>query len=88
MQIVLPERMERTMLVEINFVLDLKLIAYFLLSFGFGIAFYYIFYSDNSDSELDRMKHDLAVKKEWFRMVREQKATNPTWPVEWSEKVK
>jgi hypothetical protein len=80
--------MERMMLVEINFILDLKLIAYFLLSFGFGIAFYYIFYSNNSDSKLDCMKHDLAVRKEWFRMVREQKATNPTWPAEWSEKVK
>ena len=86
MQIVSLEPMERTMLVEINFVLDLKLIAYFLLSFGFGIAFYYIFYSDNSESELDRMKHDLAVRKEWFRMVREQKATNPKWPAEWARR--
>ena len=86
MQIVLLEPMERTMLVEINFVLDLKLIAYFLLSFGFGIAFYYIFYSDNSDSELDRMKHDLAVKKEWIRMLAEQKKSNPKWPAEWSER--
>jgi hypothetical protein len=83
MQIALPELMERMMLVEINFFLDLKLIAYFLLSFGFGIAFYYIFYSDNSDTELDRMKHDLAVRKEWFRMLAEQKATNPKWPSEW-----
>jgi hypothetical protein len=86
MQTVLPEPMERMMLVEINFVLDLKLIAYFLLSFGFGIAFYYIFYSDNSDSDLDRMKHDLAVRKEWFRMVSEQKATNPKWPSEWARR--
>ena len=86
MQIVLPERMERMMLVEINFFLDLKLIAYFLLSFGFGIAFYYIFYSDNSDTELDRMKHDLAVRKEWFRMLAEQKATNPKWPSEWTRR--
>ena len=50
------------------------------------IAFYYIFYSDNSDSKLDRMKHDLAVRKEWFRMVREQKATNPKWPAEWARR--
>ena len=86
MQIALLELMERMMLVEIKFVLDLKLIAYFLLSFGFGIAFYYIFYSDNSDSELDRMKHDLAVRKEWFRMLAEQKATNPKWPSEWARR--
>lgn len=75
--------MVRTMLVEINFVLDLKLIAYFLLSFGFGIAFYYIFYSDNSKDELERKKHDLAVKKEWIRMLAEQKKSNPTWPAGW-----
>ena len=86
MQIALLELMERMMLVEINFFLDLKLIAYFLLSFGFGIAFYYIFYSDNSDTELDRMKHDLAVRKEWFRMLAEQKATNPKWPSEWARR--
>ena len=86
MQIALLELMERMMLVEINFFLDLKLIAYFLLSFGVGIAFYYIFYSDNSDSELDRMKHDLAVRKEWFRMLAEQKATNPKWPSEWARR--
>ena len=73
------------MLVEINFFLDLKLVAYFLLSFGFGIAFYYIFYSDNSDSKLDRMRHDLAVKKEWIRMLAEQKTSNPTWPPEWGK---
>jgi hypothetical protein len=74
------------MLVEINFFLDLKLIAYFLLSFGFGIAFYYIFYSDNSDSKLDRMKHDLAVKKEWIRMLGEQKTSNTKWPPEWARR--
>jgi type II secretory pathway component PulF len=75
--------MERMMLVEINFVLNLNLIAYLLLGFGIGIAFYYMFYNNNSDSKLDRMKHDLAVKKEWIRLLSEQKATNPTWPAEW-----
>ena len=72
------------MLVEINFVLDLKLIAYFLLSFGFGIAFYYIFYSDNSDSKLDRMKHDLTVKKEWIKMEADQNRNKSKWPADWS----
>jgi hypothetical protein len=74
------------MLVEINFVINLNpnYIAYFLISVGFGIAFYYIFYSDNSETELDRMKHDLAVKKEWIRMLAEQKKSNPKWPREWA----
>ena len=61
------------MLYEVNFILDLNLIGYFLIGLGFGIAFYYMFYDNNSSTELDRMKHDLAVKKEWFRMLAEQK---------------
>ena len=74
------------MLVEINFVLNLNLIAYLLLGFGFGIAFYYMFYSDNSLNELERKKHNIAVKKEWFRMLAEQKISNPKWPAEWARK--
>ena len=74
------------MLVEINFVLNLNLIAYLSLGFGIGIAFYYMFYSNNSQTELERKKHDLAVKKEWIRMLAEQKTSNPTWPAGWSEK--
>ena len=46
---------------------------YFLLGFAFGIAFYYMFYDKNSMTELDRKKHDLEVKKEWLRMLSEQK---------------
>jgi hypothetical protein len=45
---------------------------FLLIGFGFGISFYYIFYQDNSMIKLDRMKHDLAVRKEWFRMLSEQ----------------
>ena len=59
-------------------------IAYFLFSFGFGIAFYYIFYSNNSTSELERKKHDLHVRKEWFRMLAEQKTNKSKWPANWS----
>lgn len=58
---------------EISFVLNLHLVAYFLIGLGFGIAFYYIFYDKNSMTELERKKHDLEVKKEWFRMLAEQK---------------
>ena len=52
--------------------LNLTYIAYFLIGLGFGIAFYYMFYDNNSMTELDRKKHDLEVKKEWFRMLAEQ----------------
>jgi hypothetical protein len=70
------------MLYEVSFILNLNLIGYFLLGLGFGIAFYYMFYDNNSSTELDRMKHDLEVKKEWFRMLAEQnkeKAKMAAW---------
>jgi hypothetical protein len=57
-------------------------IAYFMLGFGFGISFYYMFYSNNKMTELERAKHNLDVRKEWFRMLAEQK-TNSKWPKGW-----
>tara|TARA_R110000868_G_C10869177_1_gene762142 strand:- start:89 stop:283 length:195 start_codon:yes stop_codon:yes gene_type:complete len=62
-----------------------NLLPYLLIGFGFGIAFYYIFYSDNSMTELERKKHDIAVRKEWFRMLAEQKTKNSKWPADWSK---
>jgi len=60
-----------------------RLFPYFLISFGFGIAFYYMFYFRNdSFTKLDQMKHDLEVKKEWIRMISEQnkeKAKKAAW---------
>jgi hypothetical protein len=50
-----------------------NLLPYLLLGIGLGIASFYIFYDDNSMSELERKKHDLEVKKEWLRMLAEQK---------------
>jgi uncharacterized membrane-anchored protein len=73
------------MLVEIKFNLDLGLIAYLLSGFGFGMAFYYMFYNNNRSDELDRKKHDIQVKKEWIRMLSEQKKNNPKWPTGWSK---
>ena len=61
------------MLYEVSFMLNLTYIGYFLIGLGFGIAFYYMFYDNNSMTELERKKHDLEVKKEWFRMLAEQK---------------
>jgi ribosomal protein S6 len=62
-------------------------IAYFMLGFGFGISFYYMFYYNNSSTKLDRMKHNLAVRKEWIRMLAVQKTKNPKWPASWEEKL-
>jgi hypothetical protein len=57
---------------------------FLLIGFGFGISFYYIFYCDNSITELERKKHNLAVRKEWFKMLSEQKK-ELKWPADWSK---
>jgi len=59
-------------------------IAYFMLGLGFGISFYYMFYSDNSMTKLEHAKHDLAVRKEWIKMLADQKNKNSKWPANWS----
>jgi hypothetical protein len=61
----------------------MEFFAYFMMSFGFGMSFYYIFYYNNSMDELDRMKHNLAVRKEWFRMLADQKNKKSNWPEGW-----
>jgi hypothetical protein len=62
----------------------MEYIGYFLFSFGFGISFYYIFYSNNSMNELERAKHNLSVRKEWFKMLADQKTNKSKWPENWS----
>ena len=59
-------------------------VAYFMSGVGVGIPFYYIFYYDNSMDRLDRMRHDLAVRKEWIRMLADQKTNNSKWPQGWN----
>lgn len=61
----------------------MEYIAYFMLGLGFGISFYYMFYDNNSMTNLDRKKHDLEVRKEWIRMLAEQKTKNSNWPRGW-----
>ena len=60
------------------------LLAYFMIGFGFGIAFYYMFYYNDSITKIERMKHDVAMRKEWFRMLSDQKLKESKWPVSWS----
>ena len=59
-------------------------IPYFMLGFGFGMSFYYMFYNSNSITKLERAKHDLAIRKEWFRMLSDQKSKKSKWPADWS----
>lgn len=58
------------MLYEVNFVLNLDYIAYFLIGLGLG---YIMVLSVTRATKLDRMKDDLAAKKEWILMVSEAK---------------
>jgi hypothetical protein len=39
-----------------------------------------MFYNNNSMTELERAKHNLAVRKEWFKMLSEEKTK---WPKNW-----
>jgi hypothetical protein len=61
------------MIVTLDLTWVFNLLPYLLLGIAIGIASFYIFYDKNSLSELERKKHDLEVKKEWFRMLAEQK---------------
>ena len=62
----------------------MHLLAYFMIGFGFGIAFYYMFYYNDSITKIERMKHDVAMRKEWFRMLSDQKLKESKWPADWS----
>jgi hypothetical protein len=55
-----------------------------MLGFGFGISFYYMFYSNNSTTKLERARHDLNVRKEWFKMLSDQKRNKSKWPDGWN----
>jgi hypothetical protein len=55
-----------------------------MIGFGFGIAFYYMFYYSDSITKIERMKHDVAMRKEWFRMLSDQKLKESKWPADWS----
>lgn len=61
------------MVVTIDLTWTATLGPYFLLGFGLGLAFYYMFYDQNSLTELERKKHDLEVRKEWLRMLAQQR---------------
>jgi hypothetical protein len=45
----------------------------------------YIYTKDDGDDHLTHIRHDIEMKKEWFRMLAEQKKSNPTWPAGWSK---
>lgn len=56
-------------------------IAYLMIGYGIGYLTTKSFKGNNT--KLDRMKHELSVRKEWYRMLAEQKRTNSKWPAQW-----
>jgi hypothetical protein len=55
---------------EVSFVINLQYVAYLLL--GFGIGYLVVLGVTGGPSDrLERMKHDVAVKKEWFKLLAE-----------------
>lgn len=60
------------MVITLDLTHVVNLIPYLLIGLGIGMASFYAFYDKNSMNELERKKHDLEVKKEWFRMLAEQ----------------
>ena len=59
----------------------MEYIAYFMIGYGMGYLTTKSFKGNNT--KLDLMKHELEVRKEWYRMLAEQKRTNSKWPAQW-----
>jgi len=50
------------------------------------VATVYIYIKDDLDDRLTQIRHDVEMRKEWFRMLAEQKKSNPKWPSEWTRR--
>jgi hypothetical protein len=55
---------------------------YVLWAVLFGLVFY-VYVKDDGDDHLTHIRHDVEMRKEWFRMLADQKKNNATWPTEW-----
>jgi hypothetical protein len=43
---------------------------------AFVAVLFYIYMQDDGDDHLTHIRHDIEMKKEWFRMLAEQKKNN------------
>jgi hypothetical protein len=68
--------MDYTLTINLSYLLWIALIAVAL----------YVYIKDNSDDHLTQMRHNVEMRKEWFRMLAEQRTKNPKWPNEWTRK--
>ena len=59
------------------------LVPFLLIGGGLGYL-WHLGVDENKETRLDRMKHELSVKKEWIKMEADQKRNKSKWPADWS----
>ena len=59
------------------------LVPFLLIGGGLG-CLWHLGADEHKETQLDRMKHEVSVKKEWVRMVADQKRNKSKWPADWS----
>ena len=62
------------------------LIPFLLIGFGLGYLCT-LGVTGGPDKQIERTKHEIAVRKEWFAMLADQKTKNSKWPASWEEKL-
>jgi hypothetical protein len=61
----------------------MEIFAYLMLGFGIGYCVT-MGVTKGPSNHVDRMKHDLEVKKEWIKMLADQKNLKSKWPKGWN----
>ena len=59
------------------------LVPFLLIGGGLG-CLWHLGVDENKETRLDRMKHELSVKKEWIKMEADQNRNKSKWPADWS----
>jgi len=60
---------------------------YVVLCIAVFAVLMYVYIKDDGDDRLTHLRHNVEMKKEWFRMLAEQKKNNnPKWPAGWPGK--
>jgi hypothetical protein len=55
---------------------------FYILGLAFFAVLMYVYIKDDGDDRLTHIRHDIEMKKEWFRMLAEQnkqKAKSEAW---------
>ena len=59
------------------------LVPFLLIGGGLGYL-WHLGVDDYKETQLERAKHNLNVRKEWIRMLANQKTNKSKWPSNWS----